>query len=154
MKRMIACVLADPPPSFFGTTNHRHNKTRIAVGKTRARVGYTGLRQVGMPSREYFTDRRSVAHLLYKPSPQTTNACALRIPSIGHQSVTHSDLSLELVGEAQAESLRRRQSDYCRGGNGSGLEGGGRVLGVKGGAMGDPVALSFARRYYEIRDHF
>ena len=105
MKRMIACVLADPPPSFFGTTNHRHNKTRIAVGKTRARVGYTGLRQVGMPSREYFTDRRSVAHLLYKPSPQTTNACALRIPSIGHQSVTHSDLSLNWWGRRKPSPL-------------------------------------------------
>ncbi len=33
MKRMIACVLADPPASYLGTTNHRHNKTRIAVGK-------------------------------------------------------------------------------------------------------------------------
>jgi hypothetical protein len=33
MKRMIASVLAVLPTSHPGTTNHRHNKTQIAVGK-------------------------------------------------------------------------------------------------------------------------
>jgi hypothetical protein len=108
MKRMIASVLADSPVSYLGTTNHSQNKTNIAVGKTRARAGYTGLCRVGMPTREYFTDRRSVAQLLYKPSPQTANACALRIPSIGHQSVTHRDLSLELEDGPTEPSKKER----------------------------------------------
>jgi hypothetical protein len=108
MKRMIACVLADSLASYLGTTNHRHNKTQIAVGNRRARVGYTGLRQVGLHTREYFTDRRSVAQLPYKPSLKTTNACALRIPSIGHQSVTHRDLSLELEDGPTEPSKKER----------------------------------------------
>jgi hypothetical protein len=101
MKRMIACVLADSPSSFFDFANTWHDETYITAGNTahscracnpgalRAALGYAYDWEKAIPP--HFD-----ANALSGDPTKTSVYGYYGIPSIGHLSVTHRDRYLRL----------------------------------------------------------